>query len=105
VMLHMHEQATDMIDFQRASGALPILIRPHHEVLDEELAPSVKKAGQSYIALDGCEDVLFLYLDPGKPSLPSAQIVLPLHDFLFSLEKGLPFPDPFLSGNDSMLAG
>jgi hypothetical protein len=46
VVLHVDQEAADMVYLQGASRALPILMRTHHEVLDEELASALEKIGQ-----------------------------------------------------------
>src|SRR4029450_2616556 len=47
----MRERTLDVVDLERASDALTDLARAHHEVLDEELAASVKQVGQCQLAI------------------------------------------------------
>jgi hypothetical protein len=42
MVFEMHEQTLDVINFERASHALPRLARPHHEMFDEELVAAVE---------------------------------------------------------------
>src|SRR5437899_5503306 len=55
----LFEYSCDMVDFEGATHALPLLAGSHHEVLDEELATSVEQIVKRNLALRCVEDVLF----------------------------------------------
>jgi hypothetical protein len=90
-----------MIDFEGAADALPDLARPHHEVLDEELAAATEQVGQGQPALGPFEDVFLLDPDPGQLAALPADLVtlprvglLPLEERLSLLQPHFPRGDP-----------
>src|SRR5262245_41804632 len=91
--IQVHDRPIDMIHQKRATRTALLPGRSEHEVVDDQLATSVKQFSELHVALRRVECVLLLDLDPGQLTpLPAdfvalvSQILLPSQEFDPSLE-------------------
>src|SRR5215510_16342196 len=83
-MREMPVSAVEMI--RQVRTALATLIPPgtQHEVIDDQLTPSVEKIGQSLFSARPMENIFFFDPDPGKfPSMTTHLVAQP-RQFLFA---------------------
>src|SRR5262249_8227842 len=79
----MREGAINMIAEKGATGTAFDPIGRKHEMIDDQLAAALEKIGQGFLAFRSIEDVILLYLDPGKFAALRAHRVSLVRQFLF----------------------
>src|SRR5215475_1477804 len=99
----MLESAVEVIGNVAATETGRLPIRCEHQVIDEELAPSVEEFGERLAAAGRIEDVAFFDLYPGKSTtLGGESVAFAAEPFLF-FQQRLAGREPFLLRNDLML--
>src|SRR5262249_50689573 len=74
-----------------------------HEMLDDQLAASVKEIGERLLATRAIEDVFLLDFDPGQLAALAAQLIAQPSQLLLLAQMLLTRSDPLVSGHDSVL--
>src|SRR5580704_11439641 len=83
----MHHGRIEMISEERTTRAALFPSRPQHEVIDNQLASSVKKLGQRLFSLWPLKGVWLFHLFPRQlPPLP-AQFVTQLRELFLFLQQ------------------
>src|ERR1700719_1393847 len=98
----MRKQALDVVDFKRASDALPRLTRTHHEVLDEKLAATVEQLCERNLSGWSVKDVLLLDPNPRHRALFRVQLIAQFGECFFPGEQSCARFEPFAARDNGM---
>ena len=61
-------KVADLVDEHRAPVAARLLVRPEHEVVEEQLPAALKQVEQPSLPVRSVEDVVLLDSDDGQPA-------------------------------------
>jgi hypothetical protein len=64
--LHVGEDAVDRVGDRRVDRASGLIARTEHEVVDEQLGPSVEQLGERLLPVVRLEEVFLLHQHPGQ---------------------------------------
>ncbi len=90
----------DLVDEHRAPVAAFVLIRPEHEVIEEQLPAPLEQVEQPSLAVRPVEDVVLLDLEPRQPAALGGERVSCPGDFLFLGKERLTGCLPLRRGDD-----
>src|SRR5262249_19942626 len=99
----MLESAVEVIGNVAATETGCVPIRREHQVIDEELAPSVEEFGEGLAAAGRIEDVAFFDLYPGKSTTLGGESVTFAAEPFLLFQQRLAGRQPFFVRNDWVL--
>src|SRR5205823_12551186 len=97
VIREVDDGAVEPVRDRGAGRAACRVLRPEHEVVDEELRASLEEIGQGRRALVGVETVLLVDRDPGQLLPPSRQLVTPPCQLFLGFEQLEPGCQPLFT--------
>ena len=83
----VEDGAAEMVGRERAAGAAFGLVRAEHEVVDDELGPSVEELGERPAPVLGVEAVLLLHRYPRQLAAQARELVAAARELLLLLEQ------------------
>src|SRR6266542_3702915 len=99
-MREVHKSVVDMVGQERAAWATLLPSWTKHEMINDQLAPSVEEVGERLLAVRPLEDIRLLQSDPGQlPTVP-AQLIALVRELLLFPEQLFASRNPFFLGND-----
>jgi hypothetical protein len=104
-MLKMLAGPIYVIADKRTTRASTIVVRPEHEVVDNELTVPIEQFGKAHRPIRTFEDIILLNLCPRKLAASGAHGVTGLRELLLLLEEGASGVDPFAAGYNFVLYG
>src|SRR3954469_12548370 len=85
----------DLVDEHAAAVAALVLVRPEHEVVEDQLAPALEQVRECDLPLRALELIVLLDLRPRQPAPLRGKLVAPPRQLLLlrpeTLLRGLPF--------------
>src|SRR5437763_384492 len=80
-------EVADLVDEHRAAVAARVLVRPEHEVVEEQLTASLEEVGQARLSVRAVEDVVLVDPDSRQPAALGGERVACPGGFLFLGKK------------------
>src|SRR5918996_6493321 len=90
----------DLVDEHRAAIAALVLVRPEHEVVEEQLPAPLEEVEQARRAVPAVEDVVLIDPDHRQTATLGGECVSCPGGFLFLGKEGLPRCLPLRLGDD-----
>ena len=106
VVREVNVRAIDMVNKKRAAFATLLPIpdrRTEHEMVDDQLTPSVKQVSKCFLAVRGIEDVVLLNLNPRQFAPLGAHLVTQTGERLLPFKMRLAGNKPFVLGHNCRL--
>jgi hypothetical protein len=103
MVLEMDESAFDVVDLEGATGASLSPFGTKHEVLDDQLAPSLEEAGERALSPRAVEQIGLFHLEPGEIAALGGQAIPHPGKLFFFDQVPLVGGDPFISWHDSLV--
>ena len=91
---------TDLVDEHRTAVAARFLVRPEHEVVEEQLPPPLEEVEQARLAVRPVEDVILVHADHRQPATLGGERVACPSGFFFVGKKRVPRCLPLRRGDD-----
>src|SRR5580698_8330700 len=100
MIFNMHDHAVDAVGAEGTSFTSFFPARPEHEVINDELAASVKEIAERFLPMTCVENVFLFDLDPRQfHALGPDRVALP-GEFFFPGQQALTGGEPFFLRND-----
>ena len=93
----VHGDAVEAVGDRRAGNAARLVVRPEHEMIDEELRAPPEQVRKRSLALVGVEPVVLVDADPGQFLAPLRELIALPRQRLFRIEQLEPRRKPLFT--------